>query len=139
MGRFLCPLLRPSPPLPKGDLGGMSIFYTILYIRAFSAFRAYEVGVTIKGLPASLFAKASPFIVTTALLSKSRADYIIPPIPPAGICGIGFSAGFSASTHSVVRNIEAIEAAFSRATRDTFVGSIIPAAIRSSKRSSRAL
>ena len=40
--------------------------------------------------------------------------YIIPPILPAGIGGIGFSAGFSASTHSVVRNIEAIEAAFSR-------------------------
>ena len=50
----------------------MSIFYTILYISAFSAFRAYEVGVTRKGLPASLFAKASPFIVTTALLSESR-------------------------------------------------------------------
>ena len=51
----------------------MSIFYTILYISAFSALRAYEVGVTRKGLPASLFAKASPFVVTTALLSEGRS------------------------------------------------------------------
>ena len=50
----------------------MSIFIIILYISSFSAFRAYEVGVTRKGLPASLFAKASPFVVTTALLSESR-------------------------------------------------------------------
>ncbi len=47
-------------------------------------------------------------------------DYIMPPIPPAGIAGMaGASDFFSASTHSVVRNIEAIEAAFSSATRDT--------------------
>ena len=84
----------------------MSIFYTILYISHFSGFRAYEVGVTRKGLPENVFSKASPFIVTTALLSENRADYIMPPIPPAGICGKGFSAGFSASTHSVVRNID---------------------------------
>ena len=45
--------------------------------------------------------------------------YIMPPMPPAGI-------------HSVVRNIEAIDAAFSSATRDTFVGSMIPAASMSS-------
>ena len=38
-------------------------------------------------------------------------DYIMPPIPPAGIAGMaGASDFFSASTHSVVRNIEAIEA-----------------------------
>ena len=41
-------------------------------------------------------------------------DYIIPPMPPPGIAGIaGASDFFSANTHSVVRNIEAIEAAFS--------------------------
>ena len=62
------------------------------------------------------------------------------PIPPAGIAGTaGASDFFSASTHSVVRNIEAIDAAFSSATRDTFVGSMIPAFSRSSYLSSRAL
>ncbi len=60
----------------------MSIFIIILYISAFSAFRAYEVGVTRKGLPASLFAKASPFVVTTALLSESRNIIIIVANPP---------------------------------------------------------
>lgn len=56
----------------------------------------------------------------------------MPPIPPAGIAGMaGASDFFSARTHSVVRNIEAIEAAFSSATRDTFVGSMIPAFSRS--------
>ena len=60
-------------------------------------------------------------------------DYIMPPIPPAGIAGMaGASDFFSASTHSVVRNIEAIEAAFSNATRETLVGSMIPALSRSS-------
>ena len=52
-------------------------------------------------------------------------DYIMPPIPPPGIGGMaGCSDFFSARTHSVVRNIEAIDAAFSSATRDTFVGQI---------------
>ena len=59
--------------------------------------------------------------------------YIMSPMPPAGIAGTaGCSDFFSASTHSVVRNIEAIDAAFSSATRDTFVGSMIPAASMSS-------
>ena len=70
---------------------------------------------------------------------------------PSGPLGIGLAAAqgiagmagasdfFSASTHSVVRNIEAIDAAFSSATRDTFVGSMIPAFSRSSYLSSRAL
>lgn len=52
----------------------------------------------------------------------------IPPIPPAGMAGAGFSSFLSAITHSVVRNIPAIEAAFSRATRVTLAGSITPAA-----------
>ena len=50
----------------------MSIFYTILYISRARISETYEVGVARKGLPASLFAKASPFLVTTALLSESR-------------------------------------------------------------------
>lgn len=57
--------------------------------------------------------------------------YIIPPMPPipaAGIAGAAFSSFLSAMTHSVVRNIPAIEAAFSKATRVTLAGSITPAA-----------
>ena len=53
--------------------------------------------------------------------------YIMPPIPPAGIAGAGSFSGISAMAHSVVRNIPATEAAFSRATRDTLVGSMTPA------------
>ena len=64
----------------------------------------------------------------------------MPPMPPPGIAGTaGCSDFFSASTHSVVRNIEAIEAAFYSATRDTFVGSMMPALSMSSYLSSRAL
>lgn len=65
---------------------------------------------------------------------KEAGHYIMPmpfmPAPAAGIAGAG--SFFSASTHSVVRNIEAIEAAFSKATRATLVGSRIPASSISS-------
>jgi len=58
----------------------------------------------------------------------------MPGIPPpiGGIGGIGaaFSSLCSERTHSVVNNIPEIEAAFSRATRVTFVGSTTPALIR---------
>lgn len=55
--------------------------------------------------------------------------YIIPPMPGFGIAaGIGFSSFLSTITHSVVRNMPAIEAAFSSATRVTFAGSTTPAA-----------
>ena len=59
-------------------------------------------------------------------------DYIIPPMPPIPGCigAAGASSFFSAITHSVVRNIPAIDAAFSRATRVTLAGSITPAARR---------
>ena len=64
----------------------------------------------------------------------------MPPIsgacpPPCGAAG----AGLSAITHSVVNNIEAIEAAFSKATLDTLVGSITPALNKFSKTSVLAL
>ena len=59
--------------------------------------------------------------------------YIMPPIPPmpliSGMAG-AFSSFSSLITHSVVRSMEAIEAAFSSATRVTLVGSITPAASR---------
>src|SRR5690554_7581814 len=57
--------------------------------------------------------------------------YIIPPIPPPiGICGAGLSSLISVITHSVERNIPAMEAAFSNATRVTFAGSITPVSYR---------
>jgi hypothetical protein len=64
----------------------------------------------------------------------SYDDYIMPPIPPPALAIVesGLSSFLLAKTHSVVRNIEAIDAAFSKATRDTFVGSMIPAASISS-------
>ena len=52
-------------------------------------------------------------------------DYIIPPAGAAGMAGAG--SGMSTIPHSVVRNIPATDAAFSRATLDTLVGSITPA------------
>ena len=64
--------------------------------------------------------------------------YIMPPMPgAAGIAGV--SSGLSAMRHSVVRNIPAMEAAFSRATRATFAGSITPALRMSSYTPVRAL
>ncbi len=61
----------------------------------------------------------------------------MPPIPAAGAAGV--SSFFCAMTHSVVRNMPAIEAAFSRATRVTLAGSMTPAARRFSYTSVRAL
>ncbi len=54
-------------------------------------------------------------------------NYIIPPIPGAPIGIWGFSSGLSTMRHSVVRNMPAMDAAFSRATRATFAGSMTPA------------
>ena len=59
-------------------------------------------------------------------------------MPGAGAAGAAGSF-FSAMTHSVVRNIPAMEAAFSSATRVTFAGSITPALRRFSYVSVRAL
>ena len=63
-------------------------------------------------------------------MGVASADYIMPPIPGfiAGAAGAG--SGLSASTHSVVRNMPATDAAFCRATRVTLVGSMTPAASR---------
>ena len=66
----------------------------------------------------------------------SRA-YIIPPAGIAGAAGAG--SGMSTIPHSVVRNMPATEAAFSRATRATFVGSMTPASYMFTYSSVRAL
>ena len=62
-------------------------------------------------------------------------DYIMPPMPPIPSmpppCECPASGSLiSLKTHSVVKIIPPIEAAFSSATRDTFLGSITPAAIK---------
>lgn len=58
--------------------------------------------------------------------------YIMPPMPGCAIGAAAFSSGLSQMRHSVVRNMPAIDAAFSRATRSTLAGSMTPAARRSS-------
>ena len=78
------------------------------------------------------------FSLKISKLCDSYRSYIMPPIPPpAGIAGAG--SGISTIAHSVVRNIPATEAAFSRATRDTLVGSMTPASNMFTYSSVRAL
>lgn len=57
--------------------------------------------------------------------------YIMPPMPGLAIGISGLSSFLSQITHSVVRNMPATEAAFSRATRVTLAGSTTPAARKS--------
>lgn len=73
-------------------------------------------------------------MIIVVLIKDSDNLYIMPPMPPMlGIAaGAGFSSFLSAITHSVVRNIPATEAAFSKATRATLVGSMTPAVRRCS-------
>lgn len=64
------------------------------------------------------------------LFLRCSGNYIIPmppPMPPAGIAGA--SSLMSATTDSVVRNVEATDVAFCNAVLVTFTGSIIPASI----------
>ncbi len=60
----------------------------------------------------------------------SGAPYIMPPMPPPGIAGISSSG--SATMTSVVTMRLPMEAAFCKAERETIVGSVTPAAMRSS-------
>ena len=62
---------------------------------------------------------------TAGAISPEGVSYIMPPAGIAGAAGAG--SGMSTIPHSVVRNMPATEAAFSRATRETLVGSITPA------------
>ena len=59
------------------------------------------------------------------LFTYCAKNYIIPPSGIAGAAGAG--SGMSTIPHSVVKNIPATDAAFSRATRLTLVGSMTPA------------
>ncbi len=72
--------------------------------------------------------KPGNHLVKSGFYFQEGMIYIMPSIPPPPIGGIaGFSSLISESTHSVVRSIPAIDAAFSKATRATLVGSITPA------------
>ena len=55
----------------------------------------------------------------------------MPPMPPAGAAGTGFSSFSSETRLSVVRTIAATEAAFWIALRVTLVGSTMPSSIMS--------
>lgn len=72
-----------------------------------------------------------------ALRYLSARYYIIPPSGIAGTAGVG--SGMSTIPHSVVRNMPATDAAFSRATRLTLVGSMTPASNMFTYSSVRAL
>ena len=109
------------------------------YIRSIRSHRDAHHEVTTQGTPVSYEylskIKKSPqqCVAGISLLSMFIMIYIMPPMPgapPIGICGSG--AGLSQITDSVVRKRPAIEAAFSRATRDTLAGSMIPAFFMSS-------
>lgn len=69
--------------------------------------------------------KGREIITTLRADIMLRINYIMPPIPGAAAAG-GSSSFFSAITHSVVKNMPAIDAAFSRATRVTLAGSMTP-------------
>src|SRR6266550_2021830 len=66
------------------------------------------------------------------VLQRLSAQYIPPMPPPPGIEGIFSFSFFSTTTHSVVRSSPAMDAAFCSAVRVTLVGSMTPAATRSS-------
>src|SRR5438445_10422705 len=73
------------------------------------------------------------------VLQRLAAQYIPPMPPPPGIGGIFSFSFFSTTTHSVVRSSPAMDAAFCSAVRVTLVGSMTPAATRSSYSSAWAL
>ncbi len=82
------------------------------------------------------YLKFAPFCYLR--FAKYIAKVYIIPGWPTGIAG-AFSSGLSTIRHSVVRNMPAMLAAFSKATRATLAGSITPTLRRSSYLSERAL
>ena len=109
-------------------LGFISIMYQsfaakILHLHKSSKFFSQKIVTnTLKTLKRGNETVSFPLFVIYSL-----QNYIIPPIPGLPIGIAGFSSGLSTIRHSVVRNMPAIEAAFSRATRATLAGSITPA------------
>ena len=109
-------------------LGFISIMYQsfaakILHLHKSSKFFSQKIVTnTLKTLKRGTKQSSFPLFVIYSL-----QNYIIPPIPGLPIGIAGFSSGLSTIRHSVVRNMPAIEAAFSRATRATLAGSITPA------------
>ena len=69
----------------------MSISLTILYISAFSAFRAYEVGGAEIGVSENLFSGATPIFATTGLCLKvaSCCSEGVTDRPNIGIWSVG--------------------------------------------------
>lgn len=78
-----------------------------------------------KGTAKVLIISNFPNIFKKFWKKLQNSFYIIPPAGIAGAAGVG--SGISTMPHSVVRNIPATDAAFSRATLATLVGSITPA------------
>lgn len=78
--------------------------------------------------PQVLIKNASIFEAFFIIIYRSIFHYIMPGMPPPMPPGIaGASSLISIKAHSVVKIIPATDAAFSRAIRVTFLGSIIPA------------
>ena len=87
----------------------------------------------------ALMGMLAGFIVMIAWYFVGLGVYVYEILPGFIAGAAGVSSFLSAITHSVVKNIPAIEAAFSKATRVTLAGSITPAAHKFSKQSLRAL
>jgi hypothetical protein len=76
--------------------------------------------------------KPRPFDRGLPMFFRKGDAYIMPPMPPmsgAWLWPPTFSSFSSLITHMVVSSMLAMEAAFSRATRVTLVGSIMPLAL----------
>ena len=71
---------------------------------------------------------ASPLAV---LLAETSGDQYMPPPMPGFAGAAGSGAGMSVTSDSVVRTMAATDAAFCRAQRATFVGSVMPRSIMS--------
>ena len=117
-------ILSPSC-LPISPLGRAGLKSTTRLRTSFNEMPLKKPGASHEG-------RVSFFEVQSGLC-EPRGNYIMPPIPPPippSIGGMGASfLGSSTMVASVVSNKDATEAAFSKATRVTFVGSMMPASL----------